>query len=71
MSGDVVLYSFEDTNSESDGTYTTQNFRKAEKYAARYRLRLIANIYVWDDSEVVLDFTDREETNATDEKVTV
>jgi hypothetical protein len=55
----MTLYSFEDADGNEPGTFTTTNYDEAKEYAARYKYKVIANEYVWDDSELVDDFTEQ------------
>lgn len=52
----LTVYSFEDADGCESG-YTTQDYADAKRYAAEYRLRVIANEFEWAESEVVDDFT--------------
>ena len=61
---DVTLYSFENAEGEEDGTFTTFNADAAKERGQRYNLRVIAQTYVYDDSEVAWDFTEPEDEEA-------
>lgn len=56
----IEVYAFEDADGAED-TYTTLDPRDAEERAARYHLKVIARLYKYADSEVVWDYTGREE----------
>jgi len=62
MSGSVSVYSFENAAGDQDGCYTTQDFDEAREHAAKYKLRLIENIYEWAEAIPVeeCDFTEAE-----------
>ena len=55
----LTLYSFEDADGNEYGTWTTQNYDEAKKYAARYRLRIIGNEYEWSEAVPLDDYTSR------------
>lgn len=53
----VEVYTFEDAAGNEFGSYTTQDIREAREYARKYRLRIIARIFEYADSELVEDYT--------------
>jgi len=56
MTANIEVYTFEDKEgNESD--YSTQDYQEAEEYAKEYGYMIIANIYEWQDSELVKDYT--------------
>jgi hypothetical protein len=57
---DIEVYTFENKYGDED-TYHTQNANDAREYAQKYNLRWIANTFVWDDSELVEDYTERDD----------
>jgi hypothetical protein len=54
---EIEVYTFENAEGQEEGSYQTQNINDARQYAQKYKLRLIANTFVWDDSELVEDYT--------------
>ena len=54
----IALYGFEDAEGNPQ-TFTTFNASEAREYAQKYGLRWIVNIYEWQDSDLVEDFTSR------------
>lgn len=57
---ELHLYTFLDA-SNTEASYSTQNYQDAEDYARRYRLEIIDNTFEWTDSETVVDYTGRDE----------
>jgi hypothetical protein len=59
----ISVYSFEDREGHEDGTYQTQCYRDAQEHARRYGLRLIDNIYEWQEAIPVEgdDYTEPDE----------
>lgn len=55
----ISLYTFEDAEGNEFGTYNTQKASEAESYARANNLRVIDNIYEWEESVPVpgWDFT--------------
>jgi len=56
----MTLYEFE----REDGhklNYCTTNPKQAKDYGQRYGLLVIANEFVWDDSEIAWDFREEED----------
>jgi len=51
----IYLYSFESCG-EQFGTYYTQSYREAKKYAEKHRLAIIENIYEWQEGVQVESF---------------
>jgi len=60
---DIEVYTFEDADGDAFGSWTTQDISEARHYAIRHRLRIIANVYEWTDSELVEDYTEKDENN--------
>jgi hypothetical protein len=60
----VEVYSFEDSNFNQFGDFTTMDYKEAEEYASQNSLILVANIYEWQDSEIVKNYTPDEEEDA-------
>ena len=57
MSYEPQVYTFVDENGDAD-EFDTMDYAEAKEYAAKYKLGLIANTYVWEDSELTDDFRD-------------
>lgn len=59
---EISVYTFEDADGNEDGTYSTQNSREAEEHARKYELRVIENVYEWQEAVPVegWDFTGAE-----------
>ena len=57
----LTLYGFEDADGNESGTFTTMIPGEAEKYARKYRLRVVAMEYEYSESTVVWewDFTEK------------
>lgn len=66
MSRSISLYSFEDADGV-EPSFTTQDFREAQRYARENNLKLIDNTFEWADSEVVEDNTGDEYSSDDDE----
>lgn len=56
----IEEYTFEDKDGR-ESLFTTQDADEARKYAAEHKLKWIANVYVFADSELVYDYTEPEE----------
>lgn len=54
---EVYVYSFRDSNGDEDGSYTTQDYEEAKKYAVRTKQMVICNEFEFADSYMVDDFT--------------
>jgi hypothetical protein len=63
----IERYTFEDSEGREDG-YSTMDMGEARDYARAGRLRLIAHVYEWADSEVVEDYTQAESADEGDTK---
>lgn len=50
------IYSFEDRDGV-ESSFITYSISEAREFAARNRLRLIAHMYEWIDSELIEDYT--------------
>lgn len=51
----ITVYSFEDSDGSKD-SFSTQDRDEAKDYGRRTGARVIANEFVWDDSETAWDF---------------
>lgn len=61
---EVIVYTFEDSDgNEVSGGFHTQNYADAKAYGLSGGYRVIANTFEWADSEMVDDFTSREEVS--------
>lgn len=56
---DISVYTFEDKDGNEYGNYVTQDYQEAKSYAQANKLRVIGNEYVFRDSELVDDFTEK------------
>ncbi len=56
----LEMYSFEDSHGVEQ-SFTTRDIEEAKTYARKYKLRLIANIYEWSETELVEDHTGGDE----------
>lgn len=45
----LSVYSFEDKDGNEYGTWNTQNYQEAKEHAQKYELRLMENIYEWQE----------------------
>jgi len=61
MAASLYVYTFEDGDGNSFGSWSTSDYEEAKGYAMENRYRVIANRYDWADSEVVNDFTPDED----------
>lgn len=59
----IEVYAFEDKDGESASDWTTQDVREAREFAAQHRYKLIARQYEYTDSELVEDFTEKDEAD--------
>lgn len=50
MSGSIFVYTFEDGNGDSFGSWTTQDAVAAEEYAMENQLRVIEHRFDWSES---------------------
>lgn len=57
---DIHVYTLEDAHGNESGTFATGSYEEARDRARADHLRVIDNTYVWDDSEMVDDFTEEE-----------
>jgi hypothetical protein len=55
MSTTISLYTFYD-ETDTEDTYSTQNYAEADDYARRYARALVAQEYEWADSELIKDY---------------
>jgi hypothetical protein len=55
MTASVELYTFEDEDGTETG-YSTFSAQEAKEHGRKYHLRVIANDYEWQDSEVAWDY---------------
>ena len=55
---EIEIYTFEDENGYEVGIFSTQDPNEARKHGSRYCLKVIANTFTFEDSELVWDFTD-------------
>jgi hypothetical protein len=55
----ITLYTFEDSDGNEFGSFTTQNYGEAKDYAGKGKLRVIANEFTFEDSSLIADFTDK------------
>jgi rubredoxin len=55
---EIEVYTFKDKDGQEFGTYFTQDIEEAKEYARDNKLRVIANTFVWDDSEEIEDYTE-------------
>ena len=58
---DIEVFTFQDSLGDSVGDFKTQDIEEAKVYAKENNLCVIANVYVWSDSEPVenMDFTNK------------
>jgi hypothetical protein len=56
---ELELYTFEDADGNSFGTFTTTDPSDARRYASEHGLRMVANTFIWSDSELAADYTGR------------
>jgi hypothetical protein len=63
----IEVYSFEDKDGNEFGTYRTQDPNRARDYARDNKLRVIANIYRFDESVACDDFTEKDEPETEDD----
>ena len=54
----IEVYTFENAKGETAGSYSTTDSHEAKEHGEKYGLKVIANQYSYDDSELVWDFTD-------------
>lgn len=69
---DIIVYTFAERD-DSDGVYypvdySTQDYQDADAYARKHQLQLIENTFVWDDSEVLTDYSPEPEEEEEDEE---
>lgn len=66
----LEVYVFEDADGNEFGTFTTQNIEEAKQYARGNKLRIIARVFEYADSEMVEDYTekDKEDEDAATEE---
>lgn len=57
MPASITVYSFEDKDGNEFGSFTTQDYEEAKRYAAEGRLKVIANEYEWSESFPLEDYT--------------
>jgi hypothetical protein len=55
---EIEVYTFKDKDGQEFGTYFTQDIEEAKEYARDNKLRVIANTFVWDDSEETIQKSD-------------
>lgn len=60
MAATVTVYSFEDNSGSEYGSFTTQDYAEAKKYAADNKLLVVANEYEWQESHPLEDYRDEE-----------
>ncbi len=53
----IELYTFEDAKGHEFGSYSTTSAEEAKEYGEKHNLRVIANTFTFDDSELAWDFT--------------
>ena len=53
---DIEVYTFEDKDGHETSSWSTQNPREAREYGQHNGYRVIANIFTFEDSELVWDF---------------
>ena len=63
---EIAVYTFEDKDG-NDQEWCTQKYSEAKEWAMRHNMKIILNTYVWDDSEMLEDFTDEEDEEDTEE----
>ena len=57
----MEVYTFENAAGQEAGSYSTTDPRKAKEYGEQHGLKVLAQQYTWEDSELVWDFTDTDE----------
>lgn len=57
----IEVYTFESADNTPFGSYSTQNISDAREYARKAKLRLIANTYTFEDSELIEDYTETDD----------
>lgn len=67
MSYEPQVYTFEDEDGTPD-EWDTMDYSEAKEYASQHKLAVIANTYVWEDSELVDDFRDSKPDDDEDEE---
>jgi len=55
VTAEIEVYTFEGTDDEPASDWSTQDVEEARDYAKEYGYALIANSYVWEDSDLVED----------------
>ena len=55
----LEVFTFENADGTTAGDYTTQYILEAKEHGQKYSLRVIAQVYTWEDSELVWDFTEK------------
>jgi hypothetical protein len=51
----IEVYAFEDKDGNEDGTFTTRDIEEAKRHARKDRLRMMARVFEYTDSELVED----------------
>lgn len=62
----ISVYCFEDAEGNEFGSFNTQNYEEAKRFASENRLRIVARVFEFADSEYLDDFTGAD-TEADDE----
>jgi hypothetical protein len=54
----MLRYTFEDSDGNEFGSFSTTDLDAARVYAMAYRVRVVENTYTWSDSDVIEDYTE-------------
>jgi len=54
---EIFVYTFEMSEGQDAGSWSTQDYQEAQDYARKHGLRVISNTYEWQDSELLDDYT--------------
>ena len=57
----MEVFTFENKEGQTAGSYSTTDPQKAKDHGQKYGLKVLAQQYTWEDSELVWDLTDIEE----------
>lgn len=57
----IEVFTFENKEGQTAGSYSTTDPQEAKAHGQKHGLKVIANQYSYDDSELVWDFTDIED----------
>ncbi len=63
----ISVYGFEDADGNEFGSFTTQNYEEAKRYASANSLRIVARHFEFSDTEYLDDYTGAD-TDSQDEE---